>query len=93
MEKTSLPNLDLKEEIPKCLEEFFSMNEMMTLVQEFEKPERKQSKKQAKADESDSEPSCDNFEEQDLNACFEEILDDRQKEDLELQRAKRLEEA
>ena len=46
MEKTTLPNLDIKEEIPKCLEEFFSMNEMMTLVQEFEKPERKQSKKQ-----------------------------------------------
>jgi hypothetical protein len=32
MEKTSLPNLDLKEEIPKCLEEFFSMGEMMSLV-------------------------------------------------------------
>lgn len=30
--KTSLPALDTKEEVPKCLEEFFSMNEMVSLI-------------------------------------------------------------
>jgi len=42
------------------------MNEMMSLVQEFDKPEKIQTKKKQEKEESDSEPSCDNFDEVDL---------------------------
>lgn len=59
------------------------MNEMMSLVQEFDKPEKIQTKKKQEKEESDSEPSCDNFDEVDLIGQFEEVLDDKQKLNLE----------
>ena len=50
---------------------------MVNLVKEFEKPVKKQSKKkEQKIEESDSEPSCDNMDQEELATCFEEILDD-----------------
>lgn len=68
------------------------MNEMQSMIREFEAPEKRPSKKKQKTEESDSEPSCDNFEEVDLNQCFEEVLDDKQKEILEQQKSKKIEE-
>ena len=72
-----LPELSKSDEMPKCLEEYFSEKEVISLVQEFEKPKNKgKKKKEVQPDESDSNPSCDNFDIMEINECFEEILDD-----------------
>ena len=61
------------------MKDYFSENEVIQLVAEFDLPDnisKGKKKKEANVEESDSNPSCDNFEVMEINECFEEVLDD-----------------
>lgn len=78
-------------ELPDCLAEFFSKNEFNSAVLESRLPtDTKEADNASKQDEaeSDSEPSCDNFEVTEMkkifsNAISEEDLDEVFADDLE----------
>ena len=67
--------------MPAFLAQFFTKNEMEKAIQDSNKPieksprnKAKKSKKEVQVFESDSEPSCDNFEEAEMKEIFNEAL-------------------
>lgn len=61
--------------MPDFLAKYFTKNEMDKAIQDAQKPiEKTHSKKKQKAYESDSEPSCDNYEEQEMKEIFNDAL-------------------
>ena len=67
--------------MPAFLAQFFSKNEMEKAIQDSNKPieksprnKAKKSKKEVQVFESDSEPSCDNYEEAEMKEIFNEAL-------------------
>lgn len=61
--------------MPDFLAKYFTKNEMDKAIQEAQKPiESSPKNKKPQVYESDSEPSCDNFEEEEMKEIFNEAL-------------------
>lgn len=74
--------------LPSCLARYFSDDEFSTAVKESKNPlapkKNKMSDIKEEAVESDSEPSCDNFEFEEMKNIFQDAISEDELEELQL---------
>ena len=67
--------------MPECIAHFFTDKEVTDVIEEAKKPlQPHASISEISSAESDSEPSCDNFDSVDISENFKNVLDEKQLE-------------
>ena len=56
--------------MPECLAQYFSNNEMLQAIEQSKRPIEVENKSEQEIAESDSEPSCDNFDAMEMKDAF-----------------------